>query len=109
MDDFEVDYKKTIEAGQRNLRTTKLLSNWCFHAELDMLSKKKRDTIAKTLIMAAVANYRDVREEFDFELCGEACKAKVRDTWDDSTELHVEVVIGGSDLVITGFYYTESY
>ena len=33
MDDFEDDYKNAIEAGQRNLRVTKLLSNWCFHAE----------------------------------------------------------------------------
>lgn len=33
MDDFEDDYKNAIEAGQRNLRAKKLLSNWCFHAE----------------------------------------------------------------------------
>ena len=34
MDDFEHDYKSAVEAGQRNLRATKLLNNWCFHAEL---------------------------------------------------------------------------
>jgi len=34
MDDFEDSYKTAVEAGQRNLRATKLLSNWCFHAEL---------------------------------------------------------------------------
>ncbi len=34
MDDFEDDYKSAIEAGQRNLRATKLLRNWCFHAEV---------------------------------------------------------------------------
>lgn len=33
MDDFEDSYKNALEAGQRNLRATKLLSNWCFHAE----------------------------------------------------------------------------
>lgn len=33
MDDFEDTYEKAIEAGQRNLRATKLLNNWCFHAE----------------------------------------------------------------------------
>ena len=33
MDDFEDSYKNAVEAGQRNLRATKLLSNWCFHAE----------------------------------------------------------------------------
>ena len=34
MDDFEDSYRNAVEAGQRNLRATKLLSNWCFHAEL---------------------------------------------------------------------------
>ncbi len=35
MDDyeFEDDYKKAVEAGERNLRAKNLLSNWCFHAE----------------------------------------------------------------------------
>lgn len=32
MDDFEDSFKNAIEAGQRNLRATKLLSNWCLHA-----------------------------------------------------------------------------
>ncbi len=35
MDDSEDRYKDAIEAGQRNLRATKLLSNWCFHAEFE--------------------------------------------------------------------------
>jgi len=34
MDGFEDSYKNAVDAGQRNLRVTKLLSNWCFHAEL---------------------------------------------------------------------------
>lgn len=34
MEDFEDSYKNAVEAGQRNLRATKLLSNWCFYAEL---------------------------------------------------------------------------
>lgn len=34
MDDFDDSYKDAIEAGQRNLRATKLLNNWCFHAEI---------------------------------------------------------------------------
>ena len=33
MDDFEGRYKEAVEAGQRNQRAIKLLSNWCFHAE----------------------------------------------------------------------------
>ena len=34
MDDFDDTYKQAIEAGQRNLKATKLLNNWCFHAEI---------------------------------------------------------------------------
>ena len=33
MDDIEDHYKNAMEAGRRNLRATKLLNNWCFHAE----------------------------------------------------------------------------
>ncbi|MBE1506614.1 hypothetical protein [Rhizobium viscosum] len=33
MEDFESDYQQAVEAGQRNLKTKKLLDNWCFHAE----------------------------------------------------------------------------
>jgi hypothetical protein len=33
MDDFAEKYNDAVEAGQRNLRAKKLLSNWCFHAE----------------------------------------------------------------------------
>lgn len=33
MEDFEDSYRNAVEAGQRNLRAKKLLSNWCFHAE----------------------------------------------------------------------------
>lgn len=32
-DDFEDEYKKTVEAGQRNLHIKQLLDNWCYHAE----------------------------------------------------------------------------
>lgn len=34
MDDFEERYKDAVEAGQRNQRAAKLVSNWCFHAEI---------------------------------------------------------------------------
>ena len=34
MDDLEDSINNAVEAGQRNLRATKLLSNWCFHAEV---------------------------------------------------------------------------
>lgn len=34
MDDLEGSINDAVEAGQRNLRATKLLSNWCFHAEV---------------------------------------------------------------------------
>lgn len=34
MEDFEDNYKSAVEAGQRNLKAKKLLTNWCYHAEL---------------------------------------------------------------------------
>lgn len=34
MDDLEDSINNAVEAGQRNLRATKLLSNWCFHVEV---------------------------------------------------------------------------
>jgi len=33
LDDFEERYKDAVEAGQRNLRATNQLKNWCYHAE----------------------------------------------------------------------------
>lgn len=33
MDDFEDRENEAIEAGKRNLEATRLLKNWCFHAE----------------------------------------------------------------------------
>lgn len=35
LDDFEERYKDAVEAGQKNLRAAKLVSNWCFHAEIN--------------------------------------------------------------------------
>ena len=35
LDDFEERYNDAIEAGQRNLRAAKLVSNWCFHAKIN--------------------------------------------------------------------------
>lgn len=34
MDDFEDSYRDAINAGESNLAASKLLKNWCFHAEL---------------------------------------------------------------------------
>lgn len=74
---------------------------------LDMLSKKKRDLIGETLLRTALKKYDKGSEKFTFELNGELCKASVRDTWNDGYELSINVVIGGSDLVVSGFYYPE--
>lgn len=72
---------------------------------LDMLSKKKCETIGSTLMGAAVSSWNKQEEEFEFELRGELCTAGVRDTWNDSTELSVRVTIGDHDLHVSGFYY----
>ncbi len=74
-------------------------------SSLEMLSKKKRDTICETLIRAAVNSWDGESEKFDFELRGETCRANIRDTWGDGHELSVQVVIGDHDLYVSGFFY----
>ena len=32
----------------------------------------------------------------------------MRDTWSDGAELFIQVTIGNSDLVVSGFYYREN-
>lgn len=76
-------------------------------SSLDMLSKRKRDTISETLIRTAVTNWDKRSENFDFELRGETCKADIRDTWKDGHELSVRVEIGNFDLTAAGHYYAE--
>lgn len=72
---------------------------------LDMLSQKKRDAINETLLRTAVEAWDKRSEQFDFELRGETCKAKIRDTWDDGMELSIRVEIGKHELYVSGFYY----
>lgn len=80
---------------------------------LDMLSERQRDTIGQTLIQAALDAAAPLDkitgepQELEFELRGETCKARVRDTWGDSTEYSIRVNIGGSDLAVSGFYYPK--
>jgi len=76
-------------------------------SSLEMLSQKKRDAINETLIRTAVTNWDEHSEEFQFELRGEICKARIRDTWDDGDELSVRVEIGEHDLSVSGFYYAK--
>ncbi|MCD9524766.1 hypothetical protein GLP14_18355 [Photobacterium carnosum] len=71
---------------------------------LDMLSKRKRDKITETLIMAAINNYSKVNQEFEFELRGELCVAEVRNS-SDTQEFFVKVKIGKDDLCVDGYYY----
>lgn len=75
---------------------------------LEMLSKKKRVLIAETLLRTALKNYDANHQVFEFELNGEVCQAEVRDTWSDGAELFIQVTIGNSDLVVSGFYYREN-
>ena len=74
---------------------------------LDMLSQKKRNSINETLIRAAIKRWKKESAKFDFELRGETCKAAIRDTWEDGTELSVSVEVGNGDLYISGFYYAD--
>jgi hypothetical protein len=77
-------------------------------SSLDMLSPKKRAAISETLIRTAVDAWDKESASFTFEMRGEVCKASLRDTWDDKTELSVSVEIGAHALYISGFYYPES-
>jgi len=72
---------------------------------LDMLTRKKRDQVSENLLRAAIKNWDKKSKIFDFELRGEICKARVRDTWEDDFEISIRVEIGNDDLVATGFYY----
>jgi len=74
---------------------------------LEMLSEKKRQVIAETLIRAAVTSWNKIDEGFEFELRGETCKADIRDTWGNSDELSIRVEIGDTDLYAQGFYYAK--
>jgi hypothetical protein len=76
-------------------------------SSLVMLSPKKRDAIACTLIRAAIDASNGERASLVFELRGETCKASIRDTWEDGAELSVRVEIGEHDLSVSGFYYQK--
>jgi hypothetical protein len=80
---------------------------------LDMLPERKRSTIGQTLMRAALeaaaplTNVSDEAREFTFELRGETCKVRIRDTWGDGTEYSMRVSIGDLDLTVSGFYYPK--
>jgi hypothetical protein len=77
-------------------------------SSLDMLPQKKRAAISQNLIRTALKAWDRESKKFDFEMRGEVCKASVRDTWDDGSELSVSVNIGEYDLFVSGFYYAEA-
>lgn len=80
---------------------------------LDMLSERKRDGIGRTLMQAALDaaaplhRVTDEARNFTFELRGEACKGRIRDTWGDGMEYSIEVSISEFDLNVRGFYYPK--
>lgn len=74
-------------------------------SSLAMLSKKKRDQINDNIFRAAIDSWNGEDGEFEFELRGETCKARMRDTWDDGYEISIQVNIGNFDLYSNGFYY----
>jgi hypothetical protein len=76
-------------------------------SSLDMLSPKKRDAIARTLLRTAIDAWDRESPSFEFELRGETCKAGIRDTWDDGMELSIRVEIGKHDLYVSGFHYPK--
>lgn len=77
-------------------------------SSLDMLSKTKRDRIGQTLMEAAVNSWDGASKSTEFELRGEACVARIRDTFDDGDELSIRVSVADSSLFVSGFYYPKS-
>lgn len=79
-------------------------------SSLEMLSQKKRDRIAETLLRTAIDNWKNKKDrfEFEFKLRDEICKIRMRDTWDDNVEISIRVEIGKFDLHVSGFYYPET-
>jgi hypothetical protein len=76
-------------------------------SSLDMLSPKKRDAIAFTLLRTAIDAWDRKSPSFEFELRGETCRVGIRDTWDDRMELSIRVEIGKHDLYVSGFHYPK--
>lgn len=76
-------------------------------SSLDMLSPKKRDAIARTLIRTAIEAWDGKSPSFEFELRGETCRAGIRDTWEDGMETSIRVEIGKHDLYVSGFHYPK--
>lgn len=80
---------------------------------LDMLPERKRNAIGQTLMRAALEaaapldRVTDDAREISFELRGETCKVRIRDTWGDGMEYSIRVSIGDSDLTVSGFYYPK--
>lgn len=80
---------------------------------LDMLPERKRNIIGQTLMRTALeaaaplSNVTDEAREFTFELRGETCKVRIRDTWGDGEEYSLRVSIGDFDLTVSGFYYPK--
>lgn len=71
---------------------------------LDMLPEKKRKKISETLLRAAIDDWNGKDQEFTFVLRDELCKARINDTFNDGTELSIEVTIGERELVAKSFY-----
>jgi hypothetical protein len=71
---------------------------------LDMLPEKKRKKISEILLRAAIDDWNGKDQEFTFTLRDELCKARINDTFNDGTELSIEVTIGKRGLVAKSFY-----
>ena len=77
-------------------------------SSLAMLSEKKRNTVTRTLLEAALMAWKKEGDDFEFELRGETCKATVSDTWGDGSEFSIKVMIGKYDLHTSGRFYPKA-
>jgi hypothetical protein len=77
-------------------------------SSLDMLPKSKRDRIGRNVIEAALSSWDGESESTSFDLRGESCIARIRDTFGDGDELSIRVNVGNDDLFVSGFHYPKS-
>jgi hypothetical protein len=79
-----------------------------YEYSLDMMPERQRDKIGQILVRTAIKVSGCTAGEFEFQLAGQSCVAKIKDTWDDGHEFMMNVKVGENDLNITGFHYPET-
>jgi hypothetical protein len=79
-----------------------------YEYSLGMMPERQRDKIGQILVRTAIKVSGCTAGEFEFQLAGQSCVAKIKDTWDDGDEFMMKVKVGENDLNVTGFHYPST-